>query len=345
MDERDEQMMKRYALILTVVLAAALLLFGTAAYADILVSNGMDSSAKLATGSTVTFTVNCDGLDSGSYENYLVDLTYDADVLGEPKLASSSIPSGWTLFKGQAGKGKVTFLASDEKMKNASGKGLSLEIVFKVTGISEKDKAFTTSVAVSGAYAKNGTYVLSETDDSVEMTLLGGVPVGTVLADDDGSEYIVTGDKEVSFFRANSKASTKTIPATYKKSGMTFRVTGISDKAFYNSKIKSVTIGKNVRKIGESAFEGCAKLTKIALPAKVEFIGAKAFFNCKALKQVDVKTANLTDSSAVGKNAFTGTPKRMQVTIHTRKPAVFRDTKSTFLKRGASKTAVFKMVK
>lgn len=61
------------------------------------------------------------------------------------------------------------------------------------------------------------------------------------------------------------------------------RITGIDSSAFANaSKLKSVTIGSNVRQIG-----------------------AKAFYNCKSLAKVTVNTSKLTDKN-VGANAFKG---------------------------------------
>jgi len=334
--------MKRFAVILTVVLAAALLLFGTAAYADIAVSNGMDASAKLATGSSVTFDVNCGGLAAGSYQNYLVELTYDDEVLGEPVLESSSCPSGWTLFNGQAGNGKVTFFASDETLKNPSGKGLSLKVTFKVTGISKKDKTFTTSVAVSGAYLSGGKYVSSMTSDSVDMVLLGGVPVGTVLTEGK-NEYIVIGAKEAALYRADKNAANVTVPDTIKRGGISFKVTEISAKAFYkNTKLRTVAFGKNVKKIGDQAFEGCTGLSSVTLPANIASVGRKAFYNCKGLKTLNIKTSKLTDISAVGAKAFNGTPARMKVNIFVSRGKVYNAIRSTLIKRGVSGKAVFK---
>ena len=55
-----------------------------------------------------------------------------------------------------------------------------------------------------------------------------------------------------------------TIPATIKIQGHIYKVTSISDKAFYkNKKLSKVTIGKNVISIGKNVFNGCVKLKSI----------------------------------------------------------------------------------
>ena len=72
-------------------------------------------------------------------------------------------------------------------------------------------------------------------------------------------------NKEVVFTKPkNSKKTSVSIPDTIKIDGQTYKVTEISAKAFKNNKkLKSVTIGKNVKKIGKEAFSGCSKLNKI----------------------------------------------------------------------------------
>lgn len=80
-----------------------------------------------------------------------------------------------------------------------------------------------------------------------------------------------------------------TVPATIKSEDgkITFRVTEISKNAFKNHvKLKKVTIGKNVSKIGASAFSGCKKL-----------------------KNIKITSTQLTKKS-IGKNVFKGIDKK-----------------------------------
>lgn len=60
-----------------------------------------------------------------------------------------------------------------------------------------------------------------------------------------------------------------TIPATVTWQGITYQVTSVSAKALKgNKKLTGVVVGKNVTKIGASAFEGCKSLKKITIKSK-----------------------------------------------------------------------------
>lgn len=117
------------------------------------------------------------------------------------------------------------------------------------------------------------------------------------------------------------------VPASIELGGEEYKVTAVGNKAFKGSKtLKTVKIGKNVKKIGQQAFSGCKKLTKVSLgknvtdiesnafskcialpaitiPSTVKKIGSKAFFQCKNLRYILIKTKKLTAKN-VGKNAF-----------------------------------------
>lgn len=84
---------------------------------------------------------------------------------------------------------------------------------------------------------------------------------------------------------ANKDAKTLTIPNTVKYKGTTYKVTAISDKAC----------------------SGMKKLTKVSIGSNVKKIGKNAFSNCKKLKNITIKSKNLT---SVGKNALKGIHKK-----------------------------------
>ena len=65
-------------------------------------------------------------------------------------------------------------------------------------------------------------------------------------------------------------------------------VTRIAASAFYNSKIQKVTVGKNVKEIGQSAFQNCQKLETVSLPEGLQTIGMSAFNSCRALKSINI---------------------------------------------------------
>ncbi len=78
---------------------------------------------------------------------------------------------------------------------------------------------------------------------------------------------------------ANKNKTVLSIPATVKIKGKTYKVTAISKNAYKNNKkLKQVTIGKNIRSIGAKAFYGCKSLKKITIKTKsLKTIGSKAF--------------------------------------------------------------------
>ncbi len=79
-----------------------------------------------------------------------------------------------------------------------------------------------------------------------------------------GNQYKVTkAGAEVSLIKANPTVKSITIPATIKANGLTYKVTTIAAKAFkQNKKLKSVTVGSNIRNISKNAFFKCPSLKK-----------------------------------------------------------------------------------
>ena len=89
-----------------------------------------------------------------------------------------------------------------------------------------------------------------------------------------------------------------TVPAAIKSADgkITFQVTEISKNAFKNNaKLKKVTIGKNVSKIGAGAFSGCKKL-----------------------KNIKIASIQLNKKS-IGKNVFKGIDKKAVIKVPRKK--------------------------
>ena len=128
--------------------------------------------------------------------------------------------------------------------------------------------------------------------------------------------YKVLSKTSVEYTKPIAKRAAVNIPAKVKLSGKTFNVTKISANAFRNNRVmKSLTIGSNVTTIG-----------------------ANAFYGCKNLNTVVIKTAKLT-SKTVGANAFAKTGAKPVVTV----PAKQFNTYKTLLRsKGMSTKAVYK---
>ena len=128
--------------------------------------------------------------------------------------------------------------------------------------------------------------------------------------------YKVLSKTSVEYTKPIAKRAAVNIPAKVKLSGKTFNVTKISANAFRNNTVmKSLTIGSNVTTIG-----------------------ANAFYGCKNLNTIVIKTAKLT-SKTVGANAFAKTGAKPVVTV----PAKQFNTYKTLLRsKGISTKAVYK---
>lgn len=102
-----------------------------------------------------------------------------------------------------------------------------------------------------------------------------------------GSVYRVTSWKKTGSTAQYVKPVKKTrssvkIPATITWKGRTLKVTSIAPKAFRNNKsLKKVDIGKEVKKIGKQAFYNCKNLEKLTIRSKKltsSNVGSKAFY-------------------------------------------------------------------
>ena len=81
------------------------------------------------------------------------------------------------------------------------------------------------------------------------------------------------------------------------------RIVGIAPKAFFAcGTLSQLSIGANVREIGESAFFGCRSLTGIVFERGLERVGDSAFAGCEGLTQVTLPWG----VSGVGRMAFFG---------------------------------------
>ena len=132
-------------------------------------------------------------------------------------------------------------------------------------------------------------------------------PVGTILKTSKASYRVTKAGKtpEVAYVKPKSKkVKTVTIPATVKKGGVTYKVTSVADNAMKNYKnLTKVTVGTNVKKIGKNAFYGCKKLGKIVIKSKkLKGVGKNAFKGIKKNATIDVPNSK----KKTYKKLFTG---------------------------------------
>ena len=137
---------------------------------------------------------------------------------------------------------------------------------------------------------------------------------------ENGIYYKITSEGKVSVCyestNYNSYSGNVVIPATVTHEGMTYKVTGIYDRAFKDcTDLTGVTIGSNVTTIGNAAFENCTSLTNVVLGDYVITVGSNAFNGCSNLTSVTIGSGVRN----IGTKAFYGCPALTSVIC---KPAV-----------------------
>ena len=66
-------------------------------------------------------------------------------------------------------------------------------------------------------------------------------------------------------------------------------VTAIGDNAFYgNQKITKISLPNSLNSIGDEAFYGCVSLVNIVIPDSVTTIGDRAFYKCEGLESISI---------------------------------------------------------
>ena len=152
---------------------------------------------------------------------------------------------------------------------------------------------------------------------TIEMTYVKGkAPLKNV--ENEGLVYTLDPNKKTASVTGlkNKKGTKVTIPDKVKVEGTTYKVTKIAANAFKGlTKLKTVTIGKNVKDIGKNAFSGC-----------------------KNLKNITIKTTKLTDDT-VKAGAFANCHKKAVVKCPESKLAAY---KKFLAKKGFAKTVKYK---
>lgn len=115
-----------------------------------------------------------------------------------------------------------------------------------------------------------------------------------------GTSYTISGNEykvskpgaEVILVRTSKTTKNVTVPAQIYVQGITYKVTSIGAKAFNNNK----------------------KLTKVTIGINIVKINSNAFFNCKNLKTVTIKSVLLTTKTA-SKKAFKNAHKKLVIQV------------------------------
>ncbi|MGI6032286.1 MAG: leucine-rich repeat protein [Coriobacteriales bacterium] len=224
-----------------------------------------------------------------NYQNFFFNIV-KADI-SKPSQVTVDIPSSITVGDSSA-----------VKLKGYTGKTLSSENYSVKFGKVSSGKV---TVTVTGKKNLTGTY--SKTVKAKNRTFTKGSGI-----------YKVTSAKKhtLALTKVKKNAKKLVIPSTLKVNGVSYKVTEIKKSACCKArKLKSVVIGKNVKKIG-----------------------AKAFYKCKKLKRITIKS-KLLKKSRVGKKAFSKIAKRPLVKVPKSKLKTY---KKLLFKAGLTKRAKVK---
>ena len=121
--------------------------------------------------------------------------------------------------------------------------------------------------------------------------------------------------------------------------GKTFTVAFLKPKKGTKGTVKipgSVTVNHvtyKVTAIAANAFKNQKKIKKVVIPSSVNRIGKKAFYGCKNLKNITVKTTKLT-KKRVGSKAFSGIHAKAAIKVPKKKLSAYRKMLKA---RGAAK--------
>ena len=152
------------------------------------------------------------------------------------------------------------------------------------------------------------------TADTIIVAQWKAIQVTEVTAKD--GIYKLSGSSATLIAPVSTTLKSLSIPDTVKANGKKYKVTAIADSACKGmSKLTSLSIGKNVKKIGANAFK-----------------------DCKKLKTIKIKTTKLT-SSNVKSNAFANIYSKATIKCPSSKVKTY---KTVLTKRGVSKKATFK---
>ena len=122
-------------------------------------------------------------------------------------------------------------------------------------------------------------------------------------------KYLILDSSTVRFVGiTNANAKSVEIPATVKNGATTFKVVSIARNAIKNqTKVKTVTIGENVTKMGDSVFEGCKNLKTITIKTtKLKSIGKNALKGINSKATIKVPKGKLTSYQKLFKNTGQG---------------------------------------
>ncbi len=187
---------------------------------------------------------------------------------------------------------KSTGNGSSDSSGNGSGSGTNTGSHVKESSSSDSDNAYSDNNNFKSGEIKYYT----DAEGNVYKIYIN--PDGTVTV--------------MNIKPAKSASSKLSVAGTITVNGFKYQVSEIAPYAFKNNKkIKTVTIGKGITKIGKGAFYGCTKLKSVKGCQTLKEIGSLAFYKCTSLE----KMASSKPLETIGSKAFYNCKKLKKYTI------------------------------
>lgn len=184
------------------------------------------------------------------------------------------------------------------------------------TGVVLANKAGTATIVVYSMMA--GTFA------NCEVTVTKPVEKGEIYTVS-GLKYQVTkvgtGGTVTCVGRAKSSLKKVKIPTSVKIKGKRYKVTAVGKNAFKSKNITSITLGSNIRTIGEGAFRNCKNITRVNIPKNVTKIGKNAFYGCKKLSVITIRATKL---SRIGSGAWKGIKSTARFNVPSKKVKAYK---------------------
>ncbi len=204
----------------------------------------------------------------------------------------------------------ATFICANDSahVETQSADAVKTEIKAATCTTDGENEYVVTVTLEEEEYSDERTEIVSAghtTDNGICDTC--GVVVGTA-----GLSYRYDGEAGYTVTGYTGSAVEIYIPDTYDNgSNGEAPVVGIAQSAFSKRSITKVYIPASVKKIGNTAFQGCQKLGAIHLPAGLSEIGIGAFLNCTSLTSVEIPES----VTLIENQAFSGCSELASVNI------------------------------
>ena len=275
------------------------------------------SDAKVEAGKTLT------SLPTTTREGYTFDGWYDGSTKWTTSMTVNkdiTLKAHWA-EAGEAGKKELTSSMVSLSFESAAYTGK--EILPAVT-VKDGDKTLTAGTDYTISYENNKNIGLASVTVTGKGNYTGTVnKTFTITAPAKGKvftvskcKYKITDEKKYTVsIMGTSKKGKLTIGATVKIGGKNYKITGIAAKAFKNNKnLTKVVIGKNISAIGKQAFYGCKNLKSIAIKTEkltAKKVGSRAFEKISSEVEISVPKKKKAEYKKILKKK--GLPKNTKI--------------------------------